>query len=417
MENNNNNDTPNLKDEQITPPSAPAPQPQPEDKPEVKAEEKTEDKQETKPETKTQPKQEEKTEPKAPQKPKAVPAPVIKPAPAPVAAPKTPAKNPYVVALVVLFMLSLIANAYTITTKPPSKPIISQEDASDEAGAFLSNVRASTKEGIGWINIRGAITTASGPSSPFERRTENFAQRIKKLAERKNVKAIVLDINSPGGTVGACQEIYDTILEVKEKHKKPVIALFRDMSASGGYYIAAACDYIIAQPGTMTGSIGVILQTGDYVSLLEKIGVKFNVIKSGKFKDMGSGSRSMTAEEKALLQDLIDDTYKQFFDAVKAGRKNIPEDKLKTLTDGRLFTGRQAFENGLVDALGGTDKAIEEAKKLGNISAENPAIVTGNTRMGSLFSLLEATAAKTSPAASIKEELGIQPGLSYLWVQ
>jgi protease IV len=210
---------------------------------------------------------------------------------------------------------------------------------------------------------------------------------LKRFAENPYVKAIVLRIDSPGGGVVPSQEIFDAVQRVRNKNNKAVVASMGTVAASGGYYIAAATDRIIANPGTLTGSIGVIMEMANVEGLLKKIGVEGIVVKSGKFKDVGSPLRKMTDEEQALLQSVMDDVHKQFIDAVAEGRA-MEVDTVQALADGRIFTGRQAKEAKLVDELGNLDDAIQLAADIAGIEGE-PKVVEPRRRF-SLRELIES---------------------------
>ncbi len=194
-------------------------------------------------------------------------------------------------------------------------------------------------------------------NGPIDESTE-VVQDIKKYRENDQIKAIILRVDSPGGAVGASQEVYDEV--IKTKAVKPVIASFGNMAASGGYYVSASASKIVANPGTLTGSIGVITQFFMVDDILKKFNLKWEVIKSGPNKDIGSPLRTMTPEEKKLIQDMVSDVYDQFVTAVSDGRK-LEKEKVKLFADGRIFSGRKAKELGLVDELGGMEKAIEVA--------------------------------------------------------
>jgi protease-4 len=190
-------------------------------------------------------------------------------------------------------------------------------------------------------------------------------ESLKHFREEAAVKAMVLRIDSPGGGVGPSQEIYAEVL--KTRAVKPVVASMGAVAASGGYYIAAATDGIVANPGTVTGSIGVIMGYTNFGQLLERIGLAPVVIKSGTFKDTGSPTREMTAQERALLQGVIDDMHQQFVAAIAEGRK-MPVEKVAALADGRIYSGKQAHAEGLVDQLGNFEDAVDWAGQLGGIS-------------------------------------------------
>lgn len=190
-------------------------------------------------------------------------------------------------------------------------------------------------------------------------------ESLKHFRETSAVKALVLRIDSPGGGVGPSQEIYAEVL--KTRAVKPVVASMGAVAASGGYYIAAAADGIVANPGTVTGSIGVIMGYTNFRELIERIGLTPVVIKSGTFKDMGSPTREMTQQEKDLLQGVIDDMHQQFVAAIADGRE-MPAEKIAPLADGRIFSGKQAKAEGLVDRLGNFEDAVDWAGELGGIS-------------------------------------------------
>ncbi|MBM2828745.1 MAG: Multidrug transporter [Actinobacteria bacterium] len=202
------------------------------------------------------------------------------------------------------------------------------------------------------------------------------------------MKAIILRINSPGGGVGPSQEIYSEVRKLKGK--KVVVASMGALAASGGYYIACAADKIFANPGTITGSIGVIMQFVSVKDLIEKIGLKGMVVKSGAFKDIGSPMREMKPEERKLLQEVIENVHLQFVGAVAEGRK-MDRKKVMKIADGRIFSGEQAKALGLVDALGNLEDAVEEAGKMAKIEGE-PRVVTPPRKKFSILELLKEEA-------------------------
>jgi protease-4 len=225
-----------------------------------------------------------------------------------------------------------------------------------------------------------AVISVSGLISD----SESTIDQLKKFVKDDSVKAIVLRINSPGGGVAPSQEIYEEVK--KARAKKPVIASMGALAASGGYYIACATQRVYANPGTITGSIGVIMPFMNVKDLIEKIGVKGMTVKSGAFKDMGSPLRDMTPQERELLQGVVDNVNLQFVNAVASGRNLNREDVLR-IADGRIFTGEQAKGLGLVDVLGNLEDAISDAGKLGKISGE-PKVVTSPKKKISLLELL-----------------------------
>ncbi len=192
-------------------------------------------------------------------------------------------------------------------------------------------------------------------------------KKIDRLANDPSVKALVIRVDSPGGSVGASQEIYRAIEKFKERGK-PVVVSMGNVAASGGYYISAPADVIFANPGTITGSIGVIIQYVGYKELLSKIGIKTEAIKTGKYKDTLSPFKDLTKEEKEYLKKLITDSYEQFIDAILKYRKDrITEEELRKVADGRVMTGLKAKEIGLVDEIGNIKDAIEKASELAGI--------------------------------------------------
>lgn len=211
-------------------------------------------------------------------------------------------------------------------------------------------------------------------------------RQIHKYRDSRSVKAILIRIDSPGGGVAASQEIHEEVVRTRTDYGKPVVASMGAVAASGGYYIAVAADRIVANPGTVTGSIGVIANFTNLEDLYKKIGVESRVIKSGKFKDSGSPFRDMTKEEERLLQSLVDDMYKQFVEAVTKGR-NMSEEKVLSIADGRIFSGRQALELGLVDELGNLQDAIQAAAKMGGIKGK-PVVVSEKKRGFSILDLI-----------------------------
>lgn len=190
--------------------------------------------------------------------------------------------------------------------------------------------------------------------------SEFYVQQLKEYRTDNSVAGVVLRVNSPGGTVSPAQEIYREILRFRDAGK-PLVVSMDNIAASGGYYLSAAADKIFANPGTLTGSFGVIMRFPEVSELSKKVGIKMNTIKAGEFKDIASAHREMTPRDRELLQSLLDDTHDQFVGHIAAGR-GIPIDSVRKLADGRVFTGRQAYHLGLVDTLGGIEEAISYLK-------------------------------------------------------
>lgn len=257
---------------------------------------------------------------------------------------------------------------------------------------FFPDIDLSTDDRIGLIRVEGVILDS-----------QTTIGELKRFSENPSIKAIVIRIDSPGGGVVPSQEIHDAVKRVRSKNNKAVIASMGSVAASGGYYIAAATDRIVANPGTLTGSIGVIMETANVEGLLQKIGVEGIVIKSGKYKDVGSPLRKMSADERGLLQAVMDDVHKQFIEAVAEGR-SLELRAAQVLADGRIFTGRQAKEAKLVDELGDLEDAIQLAAEVVGIEGE-PKVIEPRRR----FSLREILDSKLS---MMFPKLDMQPGVS-----
>ena len=212
-------------------------------------------------------------------------------------------------------------------------------------------------DGVAVINVNGIIIDS-----------DPYIKSIREIRESDSVKAVVVRINSPGGAVATSQEVYEELKSLGETI--PVIASMGTVAASGGYYIACAAATIYANPGTITGSIGVIAQFASYEQLLKWAKVEVEVIKSGEFKDLGSPLRKMPEAEKAYLQTLIDSVHSQFKDTVSE-KRNLSPAKVASLSDGKIFTGSRAKELGLVDRIGTLEAAVAEARKLGGLNEDS----------------------------------------------
>ncbi|GJL53705.1 MAG: multidrug transporter [Nitrospirales bacterium] len=214
------------------------------------------------------------------------------------------------------------------------------------------------KEQVAVVRVEGPILDS-----------KQTVSELQDFSENPMVKAIVVRIDSPGGGVAPSQEIYNAVKRVKSEYNKTVVASMGTVAASGGYYIAVASDRVLANPGTLTGSIGVIMQMANFEELLKKVGVQNFVIKSGRYKDIGSPFRPMEDEDRQLLQSVMDDVHRQFIEAVAEGRSLDVAD-VEVLADGRVFTGQQAKDSLLIDELGDLTDAIALAGRLGGIEGE-----------------------------------------------
>jgi len=213
----------------------------------------------------------------------------------------------------------------------------------------------------------------------------DIIRQLKKYTKDSSVPTIVMHIDSPGGGVAPSQEIYEEMKKAKENGKR-IVASMGSVGASGGYYVACAADTIIANPGTLTGSIGVLLEFPVAEELFKKIGLRFEVVKSGEFKDVGTYNRRMTDAERKLLQSVIDDTYDQFVEVLVENR-NLSEEEALKIADGSIFTGRQAKKLGLVDELGDLEDAIKIAGKMAGIEGP-PKTIKEKVRKITFFDLL-----------------------------
>jgi protease IV len=238
--------------------------------------------------------------------------------------------------------------------------------------------------------------------------SNEIIKQLQYAKDDKSIKAVVLRIDTPGGVVGPTQEIYEEIQKLKKS--KPIIASMGSVAASGGYYIAAPTNIIFANPGTITGSIGVLMKLANFQKLLDKIGIKSTVLKSGEFKDAGSPVRPITARDKKILDGIIQSMYEQFVSAVADGR-NIPIVKVREIADGRIFTGEQAKQLKLVDKLGNLQDAIDEAAKMTGIINKPKIVFPPKTRKSILDIFLEGVS--ESFVKSIKIESGVEDSFEY----
>ena len=216
--------------------------------------------------------------------------------------------------------------------------------------------------------------------------TADLVQDLQHHQDDPAVRALVVRVNSPGGVVAPTQEVYAAIQRLR-RAGKPVVASLGGVAASGGYYIAAATDRIYANPGSLTGSIGVIMQMANVEGLFKKVGVEYLVVKAGEYKDIGNPGRPMSAEERRILQSLLDDVHGQFIEAVAEGRR-LPREAVVAFADGRIVSGAQAKALGIVDVLGGLEEAIDGAAQLAGLPPR-PKVIRPRRRF-SLFDLLKS---------------------------
>lgn len=235
---------------------------------------------------------------------------------------------------------------------------------------------------IGVVEIEGIIADS-----------REVADQIEEFSKDDAIRAVVLRIDSPGGGVAASQEIYQAVRELRKK--KRVVASMGSVAASGGYLVAVAAERIVANPGTVTGSISAVMHFADVQELMKKVGVRSSVVKSGKFKDIGSPARKMTPEERELIQGIVDDIYDQFVSVIAENRK-IPLEKVRKMADGRIFSGRQALHLKLVDELGGLQDSVLLAGRLAGIAGKPQTVYSTKKKTSLLRYILESAASAVS---------------------
>lgn len=255
-----------------------------------------------------------------------------------------------------------------------------------------TNVETVVEEGsyderIALLSVDGTIQDvgSSTPFTPVSYDHQNFLSQLDNILNDQSIKGIVLYVNSPGGGVIESAEIHEKLVEIKEQRNIPIYVSMGSYAASGGYYISAPADKIYAHNETITGSIGVIMQSYNFAELASNIGIEFETIKSGAHKDMFGGTRPTTAEEKAMVQEMIDDSYESFVDVIEQGR-GMTEAQVKKVADGRILGGTQALEAGFVDEIGGLDDAIASIRA--DHGLENAQVFEYQSSFGDLTSLL-----------------------------
>ena len=293
-------------------------------------------------------------------------------------------RHPVIFALVILIVIAAVfsCSVFTITA------------LSGKRRTFSLN------EKVGVVLVEGIITDA-----------REIVQQLGDFGKDDSIRAVVVRIDSPGGGVAPSEEIYGAILELKKK--KQVVASMGSIAASGGYLIACGANRIVANHGTLTGSISAIMHFANVEDLLKKIGVRSSVIKSGKFKDIGSPSRDMTAEEKALLQSLVDDIYDHLLDVIARDRK-INKEELRKIADGRIFTGRQAQKEKLVDELGDLAYALNLAGKMAGIQGKPEAVYPAKKK-STFWELIFQNAVSSIVSELRGRESSKQMGLFYIY--
>ena len=261
---------------------------------------------------------------------------------------------------------------------------------------------------VGVLPVEGVISSE-----------RDLLEDLRWLENRSSVKAVVLKVNSPGGTVGATQSLYRELQRLRRELDRPIVAWIGEVGASGGYYASMAADSLIALPGSITGSIGVIMQFPNAGELMRKVGVELEVVKSGELKDMGSPTRPLSGQERAVLRQLVDDAYGQFLEAVQGGRQLSP-DSLRNLADGRIFSGQRAAELGLVDRTGTLREAVAAAGRMAGLGASPDTVYPPEERISFVDVLTGVRTSRLDALARwlpewIREPGSSRPELLYLW--
>jgi protease IV len=283
-----------------------------------------------------------------------------------------------------------------------------------EEGDMLSKIAV--------LSINGVIQDTGDAESFFESPLYNhrsFMEQLDYVKEAEDVKAIILQVNSPGGGVVESAQIHDKIKEIQKETKKPIYVSMGSMAASGGYYVAAPADKIFASPETLTGSLGVIMQGVNYAGLAEKYGVEFTTIKSGPYKDIMSPSRPMTEDERKILQSMIDNSYEGFVKVISEGR-DMSVERVKEIADGRIYDGRQAKQLNLIDGFGYLEDVIETVRKDEKLGDATVVKYTESMGFGSFFSMgAQKIIGKDAEMAGLMKLLSQpnSPRLMYLYAE
>uniref|UniRef100_A0A7C4ARA6 Signal peptide peptidase SppA n=1 Tax=Desulfomonile tiedjei TaxID=2358 RepID=A0A7C4ARA6_9BACT len=272
-----------------------------------------------------------------------------------------------ILAIVIIILVFLgISLLFTLSTN--------EETPASRFSDFLESNK------IGVVTVEGELTSA-----------DETLKELRKFQRRGSVKAVVLRINSPGGAVAPAQEIYREV--IKTRKKKPVVASMQTMGTSAAYYIASSADKIVCSAGTITGSIGVIMMLADLEKIMDRVGLNVKIIKAGKYKDIGSMFRPLTDDERNILQDFAAEIHEQFIhDVAKARKGKIEEKQLRSIADGRFFTGEKAKEMGLVDTIGNFYDAVKIASELGGVKGEPELIYPKKKWENYLDLLMESSA-------------------------
>jgi protease-4 len=259
------------------------------------------------------------------------------------------------------------APSFLITPVAEPRELEEIELAKDSLSAF---------DKIALIDVTGTIRNASPVELfvPAENPVSMLLEQLDMARRDSRVKAIILRINSPGGSVVASELMHDEITHFRKESDKPIVALMMDVAASGGYYIACACDQIVAQTYTVTGSIGVIMMMFNVTGTMQKVGLSVEAITSGEFKDAGSPFKALSPEDRAIFAGIVLEMYERFVEVVAAGRPGLTKEQVRSLADGRVYSAKQALDAGLIDAIASPRETIEQIKE--HIGARNVKLVT-----------------------------------------
>src|ERR687897_2618973 len=295
-----------------------------------------------------------------------------------------------------LIGLAIVAVVVILAAGGPTAPAVYAEE-------YVAGDGASR---IAVVPVEGTIATADNTVGGIQPTTtpEGFADALRQAGQDTNVVAVVIEVNSPGGGVTASDEMHQSILDFRENAGKPVVVSMGDTAASGGYYIATAADRIVANETTLTGSLGVIIPLNNFAEAAEKYGIRQVVIKSGKYKDMGSAFREMRPDEREIYQSIVNQEYTEFVDVISEGR-GIPEERVREIADGRIYTGVQARGLGLVDSFGNLDEASATA---GRLAGAKDTTLVRYVQAPTLFETVLARVAPPEPQAQqIMEAAGL----------
>jgi protease-4 len=303
-----------------------------------------------------------------------------------------------VLLVLIVMVASVVALVVSLSSDGATAPTVYEEEYVSGEGA----------DRVAVIPVQGVIASGDPALGGVQSTVtpEGLADALGQAEDDGSVVAVVLEVNSPGGGVTASDEMYQAIVDFKRHTDKPVIASMGDVAASGGYYISAPADAIVANERTLTGSLGVIVTLTNVSGLAEDYGVKQEVIKSGELKGMGSSFRDLTPEEREIFQSIVDQSYAEFVDVISEGR-DIPEDRVREIADGRIYSGEQARELDLIDEFGGLDEAVALARERADVGR---ATVIRYTQTPGLFDTLSARLAPREPEAiQVLRAIGLDP--------